>query len=31
MKYLKTDIIILAIILLGLSLMVLAGEPVTVH
>ncbi len=31
MKYLKTDIILLAIILLGLSLMVFAGEPVTVR
>jgi hypothetical protein len=28
MKYLKTDIIILAAILLGLSLMVYAGEPI---
>lgn len=27
MKYLKTDIILLASILLGLSLMVMAGEP----
>lgn len=31
MKYLKTDIILLALILLGLSLMALAGEPITVH
>ncbi len=31
MKYLKTDIILLAIIFLGLSLMALAGEPVVVR